>query len=425
MSSWDAQSLIIAKRDGERLPDDAIDWFIDGYTNGAIPDYQAAAMLMAVYFNGMSGPELTRWTGAMIDSGKRFDLSGFDRPLVDKHSTGGVGDKVSLILCPLVAACGAIMPQVAGRGLGHTGGTLDKLEAIPGWSPSVSPERFREILVDTGAIIAAATDDLAPADRKLYALRDVTGTVASVPLIASSIMSKKIASGTDALVLDVKVGKGAFMRDVEDARTLASTMVDIGNRSGVKTVALLTAMDNPLGRMVGNTLEVDESIELLHGGGPQDLIDVVVALAREMLKLVEIDTDPAEVLASGAAEPVWRRMIEAQGGDLNAPRSYAEHSVEVAAAEAGYVDEIDALAVGVASMRLGAGRARKEDEVDFGAGIECLAKSGDAVTKGQPILRLHSDRPETFEPAEELLSPAITYSPEAPEPKPLIIDRIA
>ncbi len=425
MSSWDAQSLIITKRDGQRLPDDAIDWFIDGYTNGTIPDYQAAAMLMAVYFNGMSGPELARWTTAMIDGGKRYDLTGFDRPLVDKHSTGGVGDKVSLILCPLVAACGAVVPQVAGRGLGHTGGTLDKLEAIPGWSPSVSPERFREILADTGAIISAATDDLAPADRKLYALRDVTGTVASVPLIASSIMSKKIASGTDALVLDVKVGTGAFMREIEEARTLASTMVDIGNRSGVKTVALLTAMDQPLGRMVGNTLEVDESIELLNGGGPQDLIDVVVALAREMLQLVGIDVDPAEVLASGAAEPVWRRMVEAQGGDLSAPRAYAEHTFDLPAASSGYIVAMDALAVGTASMRLGAGRARKEDDVDFGAGIECLAKPGDAVTEGQPVLRLHSNRPETFANAAELLGPAITFSSEAPAPKPLIIDRIS
>ncbi len=422
---WDAQSLIISKRDGGRLPDEAIDWFIDGYTAGRIPDYQVAAMLMAIYFNGMDTEELARWTGAMIDSGRRFDLSGFERPLVDKHSTGGVGDKVSLILCPLVAACGAVMPQVAGRGLGHTGGTLDKLEAIPGWSPMVEPARFNEILSDVGCIIAAAGDDLAPADRKLYALRDVTGTVASIPLIASSIMSKKIASGTQALVLDVKVGKGAFMRDVDDARDLARTMVEIGNESGVKTVALLTAMDQPLGVMVGNTLEVDESIEVLAGGGPSDLVDVVVALAREMLALVDIDVDPAEVLASGQAMPVWEQMVAAQGGDLSAPRERAAHQHEIAAADDGWLAELDALAVGLASMRLGAGRATKEDDVEFGAGIECLVKPGEPVTAGQTILRLHSNRPETFEVAAELLADAVSYRATEPATSPLIVDRIS
>ncbi len=423
--SWDAESLIITKRDGGRLPDEAIDWFVDGYTTGRIPDYQASAMLMAIFLNGLDGAELARWTNAMIDSGRRFDLAGFDRPIVDKHSTGGVGDKVSLILCPLVAACGAVVPQVAGRGLGHTGGTLDKLEAIPGWTPFISPDRFTEILTDVGAIIAAANDDLAPADRKLYALRDVTGTVASIPLIASSIMSKKIASGTHALVLDVKVGNGAFMRELADARLLAETMVDIGNRSGVKTAALLTGMDRPLGRAIGNTLEVDESIELLRGGGPADLIEVVVALASEMLELVGVDADPAEVLASGAAEPVWRTMIEAQGGDLDAPRARATHQRDVAAAESGFMASLDALAVGVASMRLGAGRARKEDDVDFGAGIECLVKPGEQTTAGQPILRLHSDRPETFAVATELLATAVSYSAEAPELSPLIVDRVS
>ncbi len=423
--SWDAQSLIIEKRDGEALPDEAIDWFVAGYTDGSIPDYQAAAMLMAIFHHGLDGRELTRWTTAMIDSGRRFDLSGFDRPLVDKHSTGGVGDKVSLILCPLVAACGAIVPQVSGRGLGHTGGTLDKLEAIPGWQAQMGPDRFRQILDEVGAVIAAASDELAPADRKLYALRDVTGTVASIPLIASSIMSKKIASGTEALVLDVKVGNGAFMRDLDDARVLAETMVDIGNSSGVRTVALLTAMDHPLGRAVGNTLEVDEAIEVLAGGGPADLIEVVVTLAREMLSLVDIDVDPAETLASGGAEPVWQRMIEAQGGDLSAPRPRADHQLDVTATEGGWVSGLDALAVGVASMRLGAGRARKEDDVDFGAGIECLVKPGEPVTVDQPILRLHSNRPETFPVATELLEAAVTYSDSEPEHRPLIIDRIA
>lgn len=423
-ASWDAQSLIITKRDGGILPDEAIDWFIDGYTKGEIPDYQTSAMLMAIFLNGLSGQELARWTNAMIDSGHRFDLGGFDRPIVDKHSTGGVGDKVSLILCPLVAACGAVVPQVAGRGLGHTGGTLDKLETIPGWTPFIDPDRFKEILHDVKAIIAAANDDLAPADRKLYALRDVTGTVASIPLIASSIMSKKIASGTEALVLDVKVGKGAFMREQDDARLLAETMVDIGNRSGVKTVALLTGMDRPLGRAVGNTLEVDESIELLRGGGPQDLIDVVVGLAAEMLELVGLDADPGAVLASCAAEPVWQKMVEAQGGDLSAPRVRAKHQQEITALETGFMAGLDALAVGVASMRLGAGRAKKEDNIDAGAGIECLVKPGEATTAGQPILRLHTDRPETFSIAEELLADAVTYSTAAPDLSPLIVERV-
>ncbi len=422
--TFDTESLIIAKRDGEPLSGPAIDWFIAGYTDGTIPDYQAAAMLMAVYFNGLNGEELARWTSAMIDSGHRYDLGDLGRPLVDKHSTGGVGDKISLILCPLVAACGAIMPQVAGRGLGHTGGTLDKLEAIHGWNPSVPPEKFRDILADVGGIIAAASQDLAPADRKLYALRDVTGTVASIPLIASSIMSKKIASGTTSLVLDVKVGAGAFMRNLDDARVLANTMVEIGNRSGVNTVALLTAMDHPLGRLVGNTLEVEESIEVLHGGGPPDIIELVVALARDMLTLVGIDVDPADVLASGAAVPVWEAMISAQGGDLSVPMPRSEHTDVVVATESGWVSGLDALAVGQASARLGAGRARKEDSIDLGAGIECLAKPGDPITRGEPILRLHSDRPDTFSSAAELLANAISYSPEAPEPPPLILDRV-
>ncbi len=421
---WDAQSLLIMKRDGDRLPDDAIDWFIDGYTTGRIPDYQASAMLMAVFLNGLDGPELARWTNAMIDSGERFVLGDVGRPIVDKHSTGGVGDKVSLVLCPLVAACGAVIPQVAGRGLGHTGGTLDKLEAIPGWNPSVEPDRFREIVTEVGAVIAAANDDLAPADRKLYALRDVTGTVASIPLIASSIMSKKIASGTEALVLDVKVGSGAFMREVDDARVLAETMVDIGNRAGVRTTALLTAMDQPLGRAVGNTLEVDESIEVLAGGGPEDLVEVVVALADEMLTMVGIDADPAKVLASGAAAPVWAAMIEAQGGDLSAPRQRATHREEIVAERDGWLSGLDALAVGVASMRLGAGRARKEDDIDFGAGIECLIKVGEPVSVGQPMLRLHSDKPATFAVARHILADAVTYAEQQPDPQPLIIDRI-
>ena len=423
--NWDAQSLIITKRDGGTLEDEAIDWFVNSYTSGLVPDYQASAMLMAIYLRGLDGRELARWTNAMIDTGARFDLTGFDAPLVDKHSTGGVGDKVSLILCPLMAACGAVMPQVAGRGLGHTGGTLDKLESIAGWSPFVDRNRFGEILTDVGAIIAAANDDIAPADAKLYALRDVTGTVASIPLMASSIMSKKIASGTKALVLDVKVGSGAFMRELDQARRLAETMVDIGNRSGVKTVALLTGMDRPLGRMVGNTLEVDESIELLAGSGPDDLTEVVVALAAEMADLAGLKADPGAVLASGAAEPVWRQMVQAQGGDLDAPRDRAKHQHDLTATGSGYVAGLDALAVGMASMRLGAGRARKEDGIDFGAGIECLVKPGEPVVNGQTVLRLHSNNPETFAVATDLLEPAITYSENSPELSPLIVERIS
>ena len=336
MRAHSAVDLIGAKRDGRALRPDETAWFIDAYTAGRIPDEQASALLMAIYFQGMEPDELAVWTQAMIDSGERLDLSGLDRPTVDKHSTGGVGDKVSLVLAPLMAACGAAVPQLSGRGLGHTGGTLDKLEAIAGWRAALSNEEILAQLADVGAVICAAGAGLAPADRRIYALRDVTGTVPSVPLIASSIMSKKIAEGTGALVLDVKVGSGAFMRTEDAARRLAEAMVALGEAHGVRTTALLTRMDTPLGRTAGNALEVRESVETLAGGGPDDLVEVTLALAREMAELAGLDADPADVLALGAAMDVWRAMIAAQGGDPDAglPRAPV---VETVTAPAGGV----------------------------------------------------------------------------------------
>jgi len=424
-SRWDATAVIIAKRDGHRLPDDAIRWFIDGYTRGVIADEQAAALCMAVYLNGLDADELAVWTEAMIDSGSRTDLGSVSRPTVDKHSTGGVGDKISLVLCPLMGACGAAMPQVSGRGLGHTGGTLDKMAAIPGWRAELSADERRRALQEIGAVISAASDDLAPADRKLYALRDVTGTVASIPLIASSIMSKKIASGTSSLVLDVKVGRGAFMNDLDDARRLAETMVGIGNDAGIKTVALLTRMDWPLGRMVGNALEVDESIDVLGGGGPTDVRDVTLALAAEMAALAGLDVDVAAVLDSGAAATVFDEMVRFQGGDLTAPRAAAAHHHTVEATSGGYMTDLDALAVGQAAVWLGAGRARKEDTISLGAGIECVAKPGDRVEAGQPIFVLHTDDGATIAPTVDRLRTAFAIGAEPPALPDPIIDRIA
>lgn len=425
MTIWDPVSIISAKRDGERLADDAIEWFIQAYTDGVVADEQAAALCMAIYFNGLDDEELTAWTEAMINSGQRVKLTDIARPTVDKHSTGGVGDKISLPLCPLIAACGAAMPQVAGRGLGHTGGTIDKMAAIPGWRPELSPEDVNRAMSEIGAVVTAASADLAPADAKLYALRDVTATVASIPLIASSIMSKKIASGTSALVLDVKVGVGAFMTNVADARRLAETMVGIGSRSGVRTVALLTRMDQPLGRAVGNTLEVDESLDVLHGSGPPDVRNVTLALAREMVELAGLEVDPAEVLGSGRALEVFQRMVEFQGGSLDADRPRARHHRVVRSRASGFVRNLDALAVGRAAMRLGAGRVRKEDDISYGAGIECLAKAGDAVEPDQPLLMLHADDEERFAGAEELLVDAHDIGPEPLEVPDVIIERIA
>jgi thymidine phosphorylase len=417
--------LIRTKRDGARLDDAHIDWVVDAYTRGEVPDEQMTALLMAIFFRGMSPDELSRWTGAMIDSGVRRDLSGLGRPTVDKHSTGGVGDMITLPLAPLVAACGAVVPQLSGRGLAHTGGTLDKLESIPGWRASLSHADYLAQLRDVGAVVCAAGDDLAPADRKLYALRDVTGTVESIPLIASSIMSKKIAEGADALILDVKVGSGAFMKDAGSARELAREMVRLGTAYGVRTVALLTAMDVPLGRAVGNALEVAEAVEVLAGGGPADVVELTVTLAREMLTAAGLpDADPAAALRDGRAMDVWRAMISAQGGDPDATLPRADEVHIIGAAATGRLTRLDAYAVGVASWRLGAGRSRKEDPVSEVAGVVLHAKPGDEVRAGAPLLELHTHDPARIERAVAALDGAIEI--DGPMTTvPLVIDRVA
>ncbi|WP_431047725.1 thymidine phosphorylase [Streptomyces sp. P1-3] len=424
----DAISVIRAKRDGGRLTDGQIDWIIDAYTRGEVADEQMSALAMAIFLNGMDRAEIARWTAAMIASGERMDFSSLPRRTADKHSTGGVGDKITLPLAPLVAACGAAVPQLSGRGLGHTGGTLDKLESIPGWRALLSNEEMLNVLRDVGAVICAAGDGLAPADKKLYALRDVTGTVESIPLIASSIMSKKIAEGTGALVLDVKVGSGAFMKDIASARELASTMVGLGTDHGVKTVALLTDMSTPLGLTAGNALEVRESVEVLAGGGPADVVDLTVALAREMLAAAGVEgKDPADALADGSAMDHWRRMIAAQGGDPDAPLPVAREQHVITAQSTGVLTAMDAYAVGVAAWRLGAGRARKEDLVQAGAGIELHAKPGDTVTAGQPLLTLHTDTPEKYDYALAALDGAVEIAAPGAEftPNPIVLDRIA
>ena len=421
-----AIDLILCKRDGGRLSDEQIDWFIGSYTDGAIPDEQASALLMAILFRGLDGAELARWTAQMIASGTRADLSSLTKPTVDKHSTGGVGDKISLVVCPLLAACGAAVPQTAGRGLGHTGGTLDKMECIPGWRSTLAPDDVLRILADTGAVINAAGPDLAPADRKLYALRDITGTVESIPLIASSIMSKKIAEGTGALVLDVKVGSGAFMKDEGQARDLAETMVGLGQAHGVRTTALLTQMDVPLGRTAGNALEVCEAVEVLAGGGPDDVVDLTLALAREMLDLVGLDeVDPAAVLAGGEAMDAWRTMVRAQGGDPTALLPRAVEVEVVPAPASGTLSRLDAMAVGVAAWRLGAGRARKEDAVSAVAGVTWRATVGDEVVEGEPLLELHFDDPSKLEGALAALDDAVEVSPTPVDPPPMILGRVS
>ncbi|NMH99062.1 thymidine phosphorylase, partial [Pseudonocardia acidicola] len=403
-----AVEVITAKRDGGRLTDEQIDWVLAAYARGDVADEQMAALAMAILLNGMDTAEIARWTQAMIDSGETLSLPDVGRPLVDKHSTGGVGDKITLPLAPLVAACGAAVPQLSGRGLGYTGGTLDKLESIPGWRAALSVEEIAAQLADVGAAICATTPTLAPADRKLYALRDVTGTVESIPLIASSIMSKKIAEGTDGLVLDVKAGSGAFMKTRDRAAELARTMVEIGAAHGLATTALLTDMSVPLGRAVGNALEVAEAVEVLRGGGPADVVELTVALAREMLALAGLsEVDPAGVLASGAAYPVWERMIAAQGGDPSAPLPVAKHVEPVPAERSGVLMRCDALAVGIAAWRLGAGRARKEDAVQAAAGVRLLVGVGEAVTAGQPLLELHTDIPDAIPGARAALVDAL------------------
>jgi thymidine phosphorylase len=423
----DAVTVIQAKRDGRRLEDDEIRWLFDAYARLEVADEQMSALLMAIFFQGLDPRELRTWTAAMIDSGDRLDLSSLTRPTVDKHSTGGVGDKVSLILAPLVAACGAAVPQLSGRGLGHTGGTLDKLEAIPGFRSGLTPQETIDTLKEAGCVIAAAGAGLAPADRRLYALRDVTGTVESIPLIASSIMSKKIAEGTAALVLDVKVGSGAFMKDLAKARELAQTMVALGNEHNVRTTALLTGMDTPLGRAVGNAVEVEESVQALQGNGPDDLMEVTYALAEQMLTLAGLaGRDPREAVADGRAYAAYEQMIRAQGGDPSAPLPEPKHKQKALnATQDGWLASLDALQVGVAAWRLGAGRERKEDPVSAAAGIICLVKPGERVTKGQPILELRTDQEQRFAIAIAALDGAATISgQQPPRPAPLVIEHI-
>ncbi len=422
-----AVEIIAAKRDNGILTDPQIDWVIDAYTRGVVADEQMSALLMAILLNGMNGHEISRWTDAMINSGERMTWSKLSMPTVDKHSTGGVGDKITLPLAPLVAACGAAVPQLSGRGLGHTGGTLDKLESIPGWRATLSNDEMLKVLQDCGAVICAAGVGLAPADKKLYALRDVTGTVPAIPLIASSIMSKKIAEGTSALVLDVKTGSGAFMSDPDQAKLLARTMVDLGIRAGVKTRALVTAMDVPLGLTVGNALEVRESVEVLAGGGPTDVVELTLLLAREMLDLVGVTgKDPAIALKDGSAMDHWRRMIKAQGGDPDAKLPTASQSQQVFADSDGLLTRMDAMKVGVSAWLLGAGRSRQGEKVQAGAGVEIHAKPGELVKKGAPIFTLHSDEPERFTRSLAALDGAISISTsnEKVERLPLIVARI-
>jgi thymidine phosphorylase len=418
--------LIRAKRDGRALADSEIRGLIEGYTAGQIAHEQMSALLMAIYFRGLDAAELRSWTAAMVSSGERLDLSAVAAPTVDKHSTGGVGDKVSLILAPLVAACGAAVPQLSGRGLGHTGGTLDKMESIPGWQAFLPPGQMLAALADVGCVICAAGPGLAPADQRLYALRDVTATVESIPLIASSIMSKKIAEGTSALVLDVKVGSGAFLPGLDEARRLAETMVQLGAEAGVRTSALLTSMDSPLGRAVGNAIEVEEAVAVLSGdtAACADLAEVTLALAREMLALAGIAADPAAALADGRALDRFRRMVRAQGGDPDSPLRPARHLEVVAARQSGVVRRLDARSVGVAAWRLGAGRARKEDPVNHAAGIRCMVKPGEPVDEGQPLLELRTDDPERCPAALAALDGAVEIGPEPLEPEPLVLQRI-
>ncbi|WP_300406523.1 thymidine phosphorylase [Nocardioides sp.] len=426
MTAHDAVEVILAKRDGGTLTDSQIDWVIDAYTRGDVADEQMSALAMAILLNGMQRTEISRWTAAMIASGERMDFSALSRPTADKHSTGGVGDKITLPLAPVVAACGVAVPQLSGRGLGHTGGTLDKLESIPGWRAALSNAEMMAQLESVGAVICAAGDGLAPADKKLYALRDVTGTVEAIPLIASSIMSKKIAEGTGALVLDVKVGSGAFMKDVDDARELAEVMVGLGTDAGVRTVALLTDMSTPLGLTAGNAIEVAESVDVLAGGGPADVVELTVALAREMLTAAgREDVDPAETLTDGTAMDAWKAMIRAQDGDPDAALPTARESHVVTAPATGVLTRLDAMAVGMAAWRLGAGRARKEDPVQAGAGVVWHARPGDAVTAGEPLFTLLTDEPARFERALASLEGGYDVgSSDEVVAQPLVIDRI-
>jgi thymidine phosphorylase len=422
-----AVDLIRIKRDGGELTDRQVDWVVDAYTRGVVVEEQMSALAMAILLNGMSRREVSRWTAAMVASGDVMDLSTLSRPTVDKHSTGGVGDKITLPLTPLVASCGAVVPQLSGRGLAHTGGTLDKLESVPGWRPELTRDQVLDQLGRVGAVVAAAGDELAPADRKLYALRDVTGTVESIPLIASSIMSKKIAEGTSALVLDVKVGSGAFMKTLDQATELATVMVGLGADAGVRTVALLTDMSVPLGRTVGNALEVGEAVEVLAGGGPPDVVELVLTLAREMLASVGLDgTDPADGLRDGSAMDRWRSMIRAQGGDPEAPLPAAAHTERVPAPRDGVLSRLDALSVGIAAWHLGAGRHRRGDPVQRAAGVELMARPGDEVRAGQPLMLLHTDTPDRIPGVLRLLAEGFDITPGGHVPVgPPVLGRIA
>ncbi|CAB0618066.1 thymidine phosphorylase [Corynebacterium diphtheriae] len=422
---FDAVDIIRTKRDGGELTTEQINWVIDAYTRGAIGDEQMAALNMAIFIRDMNRREIVDWTKAMINSGQTMDFSALGKKTTDKHSTGGVGDKLSLPLGPLVASYGLAVPMLSGRGLGHTGGTLDKLEAIPGFEADINNDRMMNILKDAGVVIASAGSGLAPADKKIYALRDITSTVDCVPLIASSIMSKKIAAGADSLILDVKVGSGAFMKDLDHARELARTMVDLGNDAGVHTRALLTDMSTPLGKKIGNSLEIEETVEVLAGGGPEDVVKLTCELARNMLEMAGIhDADVEERLKDGRAMDVWKRMVRAQGGDPEAPMARAEHTHEVVADRDGYLMELDALALGVGSWRLGAGRARKEDPVQLTAGIEIHADLGQKVVKGQKLLTLHTETPDKFDRALESITPGIVIGDEQPAERQIILDRI-
>jgi thymidine phosphorylase len=424
VTTFSAVDVITTKRDGGTLSDEAITWLLDAYMRGDVADEQMSSLLMAIFFNGLAPGELRTWTDQMIASGERLDLQGLSRPTVDKHSTGGVGDKISLILAPLVASCGAAVPQLSGRGLGHTGGTLDKLEAIPGWRATLTNDEIRAQLEAVGAVICAAGQGLAPVDRRLYALRDVTATVESIPLISSSIMSKKIAEGTGALVLDVKVGRGAFIKDPTRARELATTMVALGTSHGVATIAQLTNMDAPLGRAVGNALEVTESVEVLRGAGPEDVRELTLALARIMVELVGLDVDPEIKLDDGSAYDVYCQMIRAQGGNSDAVLATAKFRETVVAPRAGIVQSVDALRVGMAAWRLGAGRARKEDPVSAAAGVLCLVREGDEVDAKQPLFELHADDFEHLVQGRDKIKNAFVLGDHGVTSPPLLMERI-
>ena len=423
---FDVVDLIRTKRDKGVLSTEQISWLIEAYTRGYVADEQMSAMTMAIFLNGMERQEIRDLTLAMIASGERMNFDSLSKRTTDKHSTGGVGDKITLPLAPLVASFGVAVPQLSGRGLGHTGGTLDKLESIPGWRASISNEEFFAQLEDVGAVISAAGSGLAPADGKLYSLRDITGTVECIPLIASSIMSKKIAEGTAALVLDVKFGSGAFLQDPARGRELAETMVQLGKDAGVDTVALLTNMNVPLGLAIGNANEVRESVEVLAGGGPSDIVELTVALAREMLELAGVhDADVEGALKNGRAMDTWRAMITAQGGDVDAALPVARETHVVTADRDGVLAEQHALPFGIAAWRLGAGRARKQDPVQHSAGIDLHAKPGDRVTAGQPLFTLSADEPERFARALEALEGAYSIGDAAPELAPLIAGRVS